>query len=40
MDMMNDMPLLSVLMFQRKSLPIEPEEMVEGLLQQAHSLEK
>jgi beta-glucosidase len=40
MDMMNDMPLVSVLMFQRKSLPIEPEEMVEGLLQQAHSLEK
>jgi len=39
MDMMNDMPVLSVLMFQQKSLPVPPEEMVEGLLRQAHSME-
>ncbi len=40
MDMMNDMPLLSVLGFQRKSLPTPPEDMVEGMLLQAHSLDK
>jgi beta-glucosidase len=38
MDMMNDMPLVSVLMFQRNALPVPPEEMVEGLLQQAHAI--
>ena len=39
MDMMNDMPLLSVLKFEEKSLPIAPEEMVEGMLLQAHGLD-
>jgi hypothetical protein len=39
MDMMNDMPLISVLMFQQDALPISPEEIVEGLLMQAHSLD-
>lgn len=38
MQMMNDMPLVSVLMFQQKSLPTHPEEMVESMLAQAHSL--
>ncbi len=37
MDMLNDMPLLSVLMFQQATLPVHPEEMVEQLLRQAHS---
>jgi beta-glucosidase len=40
MDMMNDMPLLSVLKFQEKLLQLPPEEMVEGMLQQVHSLDK
>ncbi|WP_345343750.1 hypothetical protein [Candidatus Villigracilis affinis] len=36
MDMMNDMPLVSVLMFQQSVLPMPAEEMVAGLLMQAH----
>jgi beta-glucosidase len=40
MDMMGDMPLVSVLMFQQSALPIHPEEMVAGLLAQVHSLGK
>jgi beta-glucosidase len=39
MDMMNDMPLVSVLMFQQSALTMPPEEMVEGLLMQAHGIE-
>lgn len=39
MDMMNDMPLVSVLMFQQGALTMPAEEMVAGLLRQAHSLE-
>jgi len=35
MDMMNDMPLLSVLMFQQRSLPMPPEEIVAGMLLQS-----
>jgi beta-glucosidase len=38
MQMMNDMPLFSVLMFQKDTLPVPPEEIVAGLLQQVHSL--
>ena len=38
MDMMNDMPLVSVLMFQQNALTMPPEEMVKALLMQAHSL--
>jgi beta-glucosidase len=38
MQMMNDMPLFSVLMFQKDALPMPPEEIVAGLLQQVHSL--
>ncbi len=38
MDMMKDMPLVSVLMFQAGALPMPPEDMVAGLLAQAHSL--
>ena len=38
MDMLNDMPLLSVLMFQQASLTQPPEEMVEGMLREAHSI--
>jgi beta-glucosidase len=40
MDMMNDMPLVSVLMFQQNALPMPAEEIVEGLLVQAHSMDK
>ena len=39
MDMMNDMPLVSVLMFQQNALTMPPEEMVEGLLMQAHGMD-
>ena len=39
MEMMNDMPLVSVLMFQQGALTMPPEEMVEGMLMQAHSIE-
>jgi len=35
---MNDMPLVSVLMFQRQTLSVPPEEMVAGMLKQVHSL--
>jgi beta-glucosidase len=37
MDMMNDMPLVSVLMFQQQALTRSPEEMVEDLLKQVHA---
>jgi beta-glucosidase len=37
MDMFNDMPLVSVLMFQQNSLPMPAEEMVAGFLTQVHS---
>jgi len=38
MDMMSDMPLMSVLMFQKNMLTMPPEEIVDSLLRQAHSL--
>lgn len=38
MEMFNDMPLVSVLMFQARSLPAHPEDIVAGLLQQVHGL--
>ncbi|MBX2997567.1 MAG: glycoside hydrolase family 3 C-terminal domain-containing protein [Caldilineaceae bacterium] len=37
MVMFADMPLVSVLMFQQKSLPAHPEEMVAGLLAAVHA---
>ena len=37
MDMMNDMPLVSVLMFQKESLPMPPDEIVENLLMNVHA---
>jgi hypothetical protein len=37
---MNDMPLVSVLMFQQAALTIPPEEIVEGMLMQVHGTEK
>ena len=40
MEMFNDMPLVSVLMFQQAALPMPAEEMVEGLLMQVHSMGK
>ena len=40
MDMMNDMPLVSVLMFQQSALTMPVEEMVDGLLMQVHSMDK
>jgi beta-glucosidase len=36
----NDMPLLSVLMFQQGALPMPADEIVDGLLMQVHSLDK
>ena len=39
MDMLNDMPLVSVLAFQQASLQNSPEEIVEGMLHQAHNLD-
>ncbi len=36
MDMFNDMPLVSVLMFQKDALPVHPEDMVADFLQQVH----
>jgi beta-glucosidase len=38
MDMMNDMPLVSVLMFQQGALTMPAEEMVDGLLMQARGI--
>lgn len=37
MDMMNDMPLVSVLMFQQKELTMPAEEMLEGFLNKVYS---
>jgi len=39
MEMFNEMPLVSVLMFQRHALPMHPEDMVDGFLKQVHSME-
>ena len=36
MEMFSDMPLVSVLMFQKDALPAHPEDMVAGLLAQVH----
>lgn len=38
MEMFKDMPLVSVLMFQAGSLPMHPEDIVAGLLQQVHNM--
>ena len=40
MDMMNDMPLVSVLAFQQSTLPMPADEIVDGLLSQVHSMDK
>jgi beta-glucosidase len=37
MEMFNDMPLVSVLMFQQSALPMPAEEMVMGFLAQVHA---
>ncbi|MFZ1400964.1 MAG: glycoside hydrolase family 3 C-terminal domain-containing protein [Candidatus Promineifilaceae bacterium] len=37
MEMFSDMPLVSVLMFQKDALPMHPEDLVAGLLQQVHA---
>ena len=36
MEMLGDMPLVSVLMWQQSSLPVHPEDLVDGLLAQVH----
>jgi len=36
MDAMGDMPLVSVLMWQKSALPMPPEDLVDGLLAQVH----
>jgi len=38
MEMINDMPLVSVLMFQQEALPAHPEDMVADLLKHAHNM--
>ena len=38
MEMFNDMPLVSVLMFQQDALPAHPEDMVADLLNQVHNM--
>ena len=38
MDMFNDMPLVSVLLFQQSALPQPAEEIVDGMLKQVHSM--
>jgi beta-glucosidase len=38
MDMLADMPLVSVLLFQQSALTMPAEEMVDGLLMQVHSV--
>jgi beta-glucosidase len=40
MDMMGDMPLLSVLMWQQSALPMHPEDLVDGLLTQVRGQAK
>ncbi len=40
MDMMGDMPLVSVLMWQQSALPMYPEDLVDGLLTQVHGQDK
>lgn len=37
MEMFNDMPLVSVLMFQQRAFPVHPEDMVADLLQKVHN---
>lgn len=39
-DVMNDMPLVSVLMFQQSALPMPAEEMLAGFLMQVHNIGK
>jgi len=39
MDMMADMPLVSVLMFQQSALTMPADEIVDGLLMQVHAVE-
>jgi beta-glucosidase len=39
MDMFKDMPLVSVLMFQKDALSMHPEDMVDGWLKQVHSMD-
>jgi len=39
MDMINDMPLVSVLLFQQSALTMPAEELVAGLLSQVHNME-
>lgn len=40
MDMIGDMPLVSVLMFQQDKLPMPADEMADGLLMQLHGKEE
>ncbi len=38
MDMLGDMPLVSVLMWQQGAIPVHPEDFTDGLLKQVHNL--
>ena len=40
MDMLGDMPLVSVMMWQQDALPMHPEDLVDGLLAQVHGQAK
>jgi len=39
LEMFDEMPLVSVLMFQKDALPMYPEGMVDGWLKQVHRME-
>jgi hypothetical protein len=39
MDMISDMPLLSVLMFQQGSLPVTPEQILDEMLERVRGRE-
>ena len=40
MDMFNDMPLVSALLFQKDAWDKHPEDVVDGLLKQVHDMNK
>ena len=38
MDMVGDMPLVSILMWQKDAMPMHPEDLVAGMLAQVRSM--
>ena len=39
LEMAFEMPLLNLLMFQQNALTMSPEDIINGLLQQVHTME-